>query len=89
MCYIRRMASVASRDLRNSTRSVLERVLAGEEVVITLDGLPVARFCPLEERRQAVPRDAFLDLIERWPADPGLADDLRALFPESTDDELL
>lgn len=77
---------VASRDLRNSTRS---RVLDGEEVVVTLDGLPVARFCPLEERRLAVPCDAFLDLIERWPADPGLRDDLREVFPESTDDEPL
>jgi prevent-host-death family protein len=83
------MASVAARELRNGTRGVLDRVLAGEEIVITLDGLPVARFCPLAERPQAVQRDAFLDLVERWPADPELAGDLRDLFPETTDDEPL
>lgn len=83
------MATVGARELRNTTRSVLERVAAGEEVTITLDGHPVARVCPIETRRTAVPRDAFLNLIERWPADAGLADDLRELFPEMTDDEPL
>lgn len=83
------MGTVAARELRNTTRSVLERVAAGEEMVITLDGHPVARVCPIETRPQFAPRDAFLDLIERWPADPGLADDLRELFPDMTDDEPL
>jgi hypothetical protein len=32
------MANVASRELRNSTRDLLERVEGGEELAITVDG---------------------------------------------------
>lgn len=35
MSYARCMSSVASRELRNNTRALLERVAAGEEVTIT------------------------------------------------------
>ena len=36
------MGSVASRELRNRTRSLLDRVEAGESITITVDGRPVA-----------------------------------------------
>ena len=42
VCYVRRMADVASRDLRNNTRALLDRVEAGESITITVDGRPVA-----------------------------------------------
>ena len=35
-CYTCRMARVASRELRNQTRALLERVEAGEEITITV-----------------------------------------------------
>ena len=41
------MAEVASRELRNNTRAVLDRVEAGEAVTITVDGRPVARLEPI------------------------------------------
>ena len=80
------MDSIASRELRNNTRQLLDRVRAGEEVAITVDGIPVARIAPLAERPLALQRDAFLDLLERHRADPGLAAQLRALVPDTTGD---
>ncbi len=86
MCYARRMAEVASRTLRNQTRSVLERVAAGEDVTITVDGRAVARVVPLDARPRWVGRDAFFGRLDGRLADPGLTDELAALAPETTDD---
>jgi prevent-host-death family protein len=36
------MSTVAVRDLRNHTRKILDRVNAGESIVITVDGRPTA-----------------------------------------------
>lgn len=80
------MAEVASRDLRNDTRSVLRRVEAGEDVTITVDGRPVAVLRPLARRPQWIGRDEFLRLLEGSQADPGLRDELRSLAPDTTDD---
>ena len=44
------MADVASRDLRNNTRALLERVEAGESITITVDGRPVATLEPAGRR---------------------------------------
>ena len=41
------MTDVASRDLRNNTRALLERVEAGESITITVDGRPVATLEPV------------------------------------------
>ena len=78
------MDFVTSEELHRSTRQLLDRVRAGEEVAITVDGIPVARIAPLAERPLALQRDAFLDLLERHRADPGLATDLCALVPDTT-----
>lgn len=86
MCYGRRMATVASRELRNRTRQVLAQVEAGEDVTITVDGRPVARVTRVERRPRWVARDAFLAALRRVQADPGLTADLRALAPDTTDD---
>lgn len=49
-CYIRRMAvEVASRELRNNTAGLLRRVEAGETIVITRRGKPVADLSPHRE----------------------------------------
>jgi len=86
VCYDRGMVEVASRELRNSTRSLLDRVEGGETVVITVDGRPVARLEPVGRRPRWVSRDEFLHDVLRRQADPAMAADLAALSPDTTDD---
>lgn len=80
------MADVASRELRNNTRALLDRVEAGEDIRITVDGRPVAILVPVDRRPTALPRARFLRLIAAHQADPGLRDELRELAPDTTDD---
>ena len=86
MCYACRMAEIASRELRNDTRGVLRRVEAGERVVITIDGRPVAVLTPLPGRPRWIPRHEFIRRFGNKQADPGLARELRELTPDLTDD---
>jgi prevent-host-death family protein len=78
---------VASRELRNGTGALLRRVQAGEEVVITVNGRPVAQLVPIRStRRQWLP---WADLARRLGSlrpDPGLADDLAWISEGTTDD---
>lgn len=80
------MGEVASRELRNNTRAVLERVEAGEEVTITVDGRPVAAIVPLDRRPRFMKKEEFLRRIVRNQADPELTTFLRELLPDTTDD---
>lgn len=80
------MSDVASRDLRNNTRSLLDRVEAGESITITVDGRPVASLQPVERRPRFLAKDAFVRQIMSHQADAGLRSDLRALAPGTTDD---
>jgi prevent-host-death family protein len=80
------MSEVASRELRNSTRSLLERVEAGEEVTITVDGRPVAVLQPVGRRPRWLGRDEFVRRVGSHQADVALRRDLAALAPDSTDD---
>lgn len=80
------MSEVASRELRNNTRSLLERVESGEEVTITVDGRPVAVLHPVGRRPRWIGRDEFLRRIGANQADTALARELAQLAPETTDD---
>ena len=80
------MGTVASRELRNRTRQVLERVEAGEDVFITVDGREVARVTQVSRKPRWVPKDAFLADLRRVQADAGLRADLDELAPDTTDD---
>ncbi|MGI8407183.1 MAG: type II toxin-antitoxin system Phd/YefM family antitoxin [Actinomycetota bacterium] len=80
------MAEVASRELRNNTRSLLMRVEAGEAVTITVDGRPVAVLQPAGRRPQWLGREEFVRRIGSRQADPALRGDLDALAPDSTED---
>ncbi len=80
------MSTVASRELRNRTRQVLERVEAGEDVIITVDGREVARVTRVARKPRWVPRGAFLADLRRVQADAGLRADLDELAPDTTDD---
>jgi prevent-host-death family protein len=80
------MADVASRELRNNTRSLLDRVEAGEDIRITVDGRPVAILVSAGSRPRFVPRERFASMVLGHQADPGLRGLLRDLLPDSTDD---
>ena len=78
---------VASRELRNDTGGLLRRVEAGETIVITLRGKPVANLVPLRRpaSRWFTP-DEVMEVVERSSADPGLRGDLDRLAGETTDE---
>jgi prevent-host-death family protein len=81
------MVMIASRELRNDTAGELRRVEAGEEVVITVNGKPVAQLTPLPPgERRWLPRLELARRLRGLQADPGLRDDLRRLAGETTDD---
>lgn len=61
------------RELRNNGGDVIKRVVAGESLIVTRAGTPVAELRPV--RRPTLDRSA---LIERWRRLPHLdADELR------------
>jgi prevent-host-death family protein len=80
------MTEVASRELRNRSRALLDRVEGGETVVITVDGRPVARLEPVGRRPRWLSRDEFIGAVLAHQADPNLSRDLAALSDETTDD---
>jgi prevent-host-death family protein len=80
------MSTVASRELRNQTRALLDRVAAGEEIAITVDGRPVALLTPVPRRTRWMPREAFIQRLAGRQADAALRDELMALAPDTTDD---
>jgi prevent-host-death family protein len=81
------MATVASRELRNDTAGVLRRVASGEDVVITVNGRPVAHLVAVREpRRRWLSRGDLVTRLRRAQADPGLRDDLDRVAGDSTED---
>jgi prevent-host-death family protein len=82
------MVEVASRELRNDTAGVLRKVEAGERVVITRRGKPVADLVPhpAQNTRRWLTPDEVMRLHETSAADPGLLDDLKRLAGETTDE---
>lgn len=80
------MTSVASRELRNHTRSLLDRVSAGETITITVDGREVAELRPVTRRRRWVSRAEFANRMLVRQADAAMADELHRLAPDTTDD---
>jgi prevent-host-death family protein len=78
---------VASRDLRNNTADLLRRVDAGEQIVITKRGDPVASLVPYEQsRRRWLPRGELVQRLAASQADAGLRDDLARLAGDTTDE---
>lgn len=83
------MTRVASRELRNQTRALLDRVADGEHITITVDGRPVAELAPVTHRPRWMRRDHFARHILTHQADPEMAAELSSLADESTDDLFL
>ena len=80
------MDEIPSRELRNNTRAVLDRVAAGEWLTVTVNGRPVAELSPVPEKPRWMPKDRFIREVLAHQADPGLAADLAGLAPDTTDD---
>jgi prevent-host-death family protein len=81
------MTTVATRDLRNDTAGVLRRVQAGEQIVITVNGKPVAELVPLTaDSGRWISRAELSRRLRTAQADPELRSDLNRLAGETTDD---
>jgi prevent-host-death family protein len=80
------MSDIPARELRNDVSGVLRRVEAGERLRVTVSGRPVAELVPLARRPRSIPWQDFLQGSEDWRADPGLAEELKQLMPDTTDD---
>lgn len=78
------MADVTIRELRNKGGEVIERVIAGEILTVTRDGLPVARLVPLP--RKPLSAEALLERHRHLP--PMDADALRRDMDEIIDPSL-
>lgn len=77
------MSEVTIRDLRNHGGAVIDRVRAGDRVIITRDGEPVAELRPLPGHRLTAAA-----LVERFralpPVDPDrLRDDIDRVVDQS------
>ncbi|MDE0160142.1 MAG: type II toxin-antitoxin system prevent-host-death family antitoxin [Acidimicrobiaceae bacterium] len=80
------MSEVASRELRNQTRALLDRVAEGERITVTVNGRPVAELAPVAERPRWMTRGRFVRDVLARQADAALATDLASLNDETTDD---
>lgn len=80
------MTDIPARDLRNDVSAVLRRVEQGERLRVTVSGRPVAELLPLPSRPRSMAWSAFIRDSDRWRADPGLAQELADLLPDTTDD---
>lgn len=82
------MVEVASRELRNDTAGVLRKVEAGETVVITRRGKPVADLVPhrVSEGPRWLTPDEVMEIHRAGRLDPTLAADIKRLAGETTDD---
>ena len=80
------MAEIASRELRNNTRGLQQRIAGGEEIVITVNGQPVAVVRSLNLRPRWMNGADFARRLAHCQADPGLRAELDVVSPDMTDD---
>ncbi|MEA2385927.1 MAG: hypothetical protein QOJ22_101 [Thermoleophilaceae bacterium] len=80
------MNRIPQRDLRNHVSSVLRRVMAGERLRVTVAGRDAVDLVPIEEAAVWIAGARARELIAAAQADPRLASDLDAAFPDTTDD---
>ena len=81
------MRRVSIRELRNHTTDVIASVEAGERVVLTSHGRPIADVVPHVERSRWIPGELVLQaLADGAAADQGLRADLDEAFGGTTDE---
>lgn len=57
---------ISQRELRNDSAAVLREVQAGQTIIVTRNGVPVAELRPIQPRR-FVPRAALAEAAARAP----------------------
>jgi prevent-host-death family protein len=77
---------IGVRELRNRTSQVVDAVRAGERVVLTVHGEPVADIVPHARRSRWVPGDLVRRGLAERAADPALRDDLDLLAGQTLDE---
>jgi prevent-host-death family protein len=81
------MTLVASRELRNDTAGIVRRARDGEEIVITVNGEPVAQLIAVQSRaRSWLDRAEVIRRLTVAQADPAMRDDLASLGDNTTDE---
>ena len=80
------MERIPQRDLRNDVSGVLRRVMAGERLRVTVAGRDAADLMPIEEPASWTSGVRARELIVGAQADPALASELEAAFPDTTDE---
>lgn len=78
--------TITQRELRNDSAAVLRRVQAGQTLIVTRNGVPVAELRPVQPRR-FVPRATIAEAAARAPhIDRGrFRADVDAVIDESVD----
>ena len=76
---------ITQRELRNDSAAILREVQAGQRIIVTRNGVPVAELRPIEPRR-FVPRAVIAEAAERAPRVDArrLQADLDAVVDQST-----
>jgi hypothetical protein len=77
---------IGVRDLRNRTSQVIDAVRAGERVVLTVHGEPVADIVPHVQRSRWVPGELMRSGLAERSADPELSDDLDRLAGQTLEE---
>lgn len=72
--------------MRNRTGQVIDAVRAGERVVLTVHGEPVADIVPHGDRMRWLPGDYLRRELAERAADPGLRKDLDHLVGQTLDE---
>jgi prevent-host-death family protein len=78
--------NIGMRELRNRTTQVIDAVQAGERVVLTIHGEPVADIVPHSRRSRWLPGEWLAEQLVQRAADGGLADELNELAGQTLDD---
>ncbi len=77
---------IGVRDLRNRTAHVIDAVKAGERVVLTVHGEPVADIVPHGPRSRWLIGARLREQLQTRAADPGLQRELDALVGQTLDE---
>jgi len=74
------------RDLRNRTASVIDAVKAGERVVLTVNGDPLADIVPHGRRSRWLGGESLREQLKERAADPALRRELDDLAGQTIDE---
>jgi prevent-host-death family protein len=77
---------IGVRDLRNRTASVIDAVKAGERVVLTVNGDPLADIVPHGRRTRWLGGDQLREQLRERAADPALRQELDDLAGQTLDE---